>query len=131
MKAIKKHVITTENAPQAIGPYSPGVHVANLVFISGQLGIDPASGKLVEGGIEAETRRAIANLQGVLGVEGVGLENVVKTTVFLRDMEDFAAMNQVYGEFFTGHHPARSTIQVAALPLGAAVEIEAIAMLGE
>jgi 2-iminobutanoate/2-iminopropanoate deaminase len=124
----KKEVVTTEKA-KAIGPYSLGVKAGDFVFCSGQLGLDPASGSLVEGGVEAETRQALVNLGVILEAAGSGLERVVKTTVFLRDINDFARMNAVYAEFFKSEPPARSTIQVAALPRAGAVEIEATALL--
>jgi 2-iminobutanoate/2-iminopropanoate deaminase len=122
-----KKVITTEKAPKAIGPYSAGIQVNGFVYTSGQLGLDPQSGTLVEGGIEAETRRALENLKAVLEAGGSGLSQVVKTTVFLRDMGDFGKMNAIYETFFSNQPPARSAVQVAALPKGAAVEIEAVA----
>ncbi len=123
-----KKVITSDKAPQAIGPYSVAIQTNNFVFTSGQLGLDPATGSLVPGGIEAETRQALTNLRHVLADAGSGLERVVKTTVFLKDMAEFTKMNAVYAEFFTENPPARSTVQ-AALPKGGAVEIEAIAIL--
>jgi 2-iminobutanoate/2-iminopropanoate deaminase len=128
---MQKQVVVTENAPKAIGPYSAGVKVGNFVYTAGQLGIDPASGAFVEGGVEAETRQALQNLRAVLEAAGSCLENVIKTTVFLRDMNDFAAMNGVYAQFFTENFPARSAVQVARLPRDAAVEIEAVALLTE
>ena len=106
--------MTTDKA-KAIGPYSVGVKVGNLVFVSGQLGMDQATGALVEGGVEAETRQALVNLANILEAAGSSLEHVVKTTVFLRDINDFNRMNAVYGEFFKTEPPARSTFQVAAL----------------
>ncbi len=124
-----KEIITTENAPQAIGPYSAGVKAGNLVFTAGQLGIDPKSGEFVPGGIEAETRQALKNLSAVLEAAGTSLANVIKTTVFLRDMDDFGAMNAVYAEFFTADYPARSAVQPACLPKNGAVEIEAVAVI--
>jgi len=124
-----KKVITSDKAPKAIGPYSVAIRTGNLVFSSGQLGLDPATGNLVLGGIEAETRQAITNLRHVLSDAGSGLEGVIKTTVFLKDMAEFVKMNAVYAEFFTENPPARSTVQAAALPKGGAVEIEAIAIL--
>ena len=127
---MSKQIVSTENAPKAIGPYSAGVKAGDFVYTAGQLGIDPATGSFVEGGIEAETRQALNNLRAVLEAAGASLENVVKTTVFLRDMNDFAAMNAVYAEFFTADFPARSAVQVARLPKDAAVEIEAIAFVG-
>lgn len=126
----EKQVVRTDKAPQAIGPYSLGVRVGEMVFSAGQIGIDPQSGEVVSGGIEAETRRALLNLQAVLEAAGASLDEVVKTTVFLRDINEFGRMNGVYAEFFTGKPPARSAVQVAALPRGVAVEIEAIALLG-
>ncbi|MDD5371266.1 MAG: RidA family protein [Anaerolineaceae bacterium] len=120
-------VIRSEKAPKALGPYSVAIQLGNLVFASGQAGIDPATNNLVEGGVEVETRQVLTNLKNVLEAAGTGLEKVVKTTVFLRDMGDFARMNAVYAEFFLANFPARSTVGVAALPKGAAVEIECIA----
>ena len=125
---LNKEVVTTEKA-KAIGPYSVGVKAGHFVFCSGQLGLDQATGNLVEGGVEAETRQALVNLSVILEAAGSSLERVVKTTVFMRDMNDFARMNAVYAEFFKSEPPARSTFQVAALPRGGAVEIEAIALL--
>jgi 2-iminobutanoate/2-iminopropanoate deaminase len=129
MSCKEKQVVETANGPKAIGPYSVGVMAAEFVFASGQLGLDPNTGALVEGGVEAETRQALLNLRNILDNANSCLENVVKTTVFLRDMADFARMNAVYAEFFKENPPARSAIQVAALPKNAAVEIEAIALL--
>jgi 2-iminobutanoate/2-iminopropanoate deaminase len=123
----KKRIIKTDSAPQPIGPYSAGVKVGRWVFTAGQIGIDPQIGEIVEGGIEAETRQVMMNLKNLLEEAGASLERVVKTTVFLRDMGEFAQMNQVYAEFFKKDYPARSTVQAAALPKGAAVEIEAVA----
>ncbi|HHY88452.1 MAG TPA: RidA family protein [Chloroflexi bacterium] len=126
-KAVEKIVVTAEKAPVAIGPYSAAIRVGDFVYTSGQLGLDPASGNLVEGGVEAETRQALENLKAVLEAAGAGLKDVVKTTVFLRDMGDFAKMNAIYAGFFIEKPPARSAVQVAALPKGGAVEIEAVA----
>jgi len=125
----EKMTIKTEKAPQAIGPYSQGILTGNFVFTAGQISLDPETGEIVPGGIEAETRRVLQNLSSVLEAAGSSLDRVVKTTVFLRDMGDFARMNSVYAEFFTGSFPARSTVQVAALPKNAAVEIEAVAIV--
>lgn len=125
----QKSIVTSEKAPKAIGPYSVANRIGDLVFTAGQLGLDPSTGDLVPGGVEAETRQALSNLQHVLEAAGSGLQYVAKTTVFLRDINDFARMNAVYGEFFTGNYPARSAVQVAALPKGGAVEIEAVATL--
>lgn len=124
-----KEIVVASNAPKAIGPYSAGIKVGNFVYTSGQLGMDPETGALVDGGVVAETRQALLNLKAVLAAAGARPENVVKTTVFLRDINDFASMNTVYAEFFTENPPARSAVQVAALPKGGAVEIEAVAIL--
>ncbi|MCE1195995.1 RidA family protein [bacterium] len=124
---MSKRCINAAKAPAAIGPYSHAVAAGDLVFLSGQLGADPASGTLVPGGIEAETRQALANIASVLAELGLTVADVVKTTVFLRDMGEFARMNAVYAETFASEYPARSTFQVAALPKGGAVEIEVIA----
>ena len=125
----KREVVTCSNAPSAIVPYSVAIATESMVFVSGQLGIDPKSGAIVEGGIQAQTRTALTNLKSVLESAGSSLESVVKTTVFLTDMAQFAEMNAVYAEFFTSDFPARSAIQVAALPNGGIVEVEAIAVL--
>jgi len=124
-----KKIVSTEKAPKAIGPYSQAIRTENLVFTAGQLGLDPATMELVQDGIEAQTRQALTNLKHVLETADSGLKYVVKTTVFLQDMRDFANMNGVYTEFFPENPPARSTVQVAALPKGALVEIECIALL--
>ena len=122
-----KKVVSTEHAPKAIGPYSQAVEAGGLVFVSGQLPIDPATGAFPEG-IEAQTRQSLTNAKAILAAAGLGMENVVKTTVFLKDMNDFAKMNAVYAEFFPeGGYPARSAIEVALLPKDASVEIEVIA----
>lgn len=123
----QKTAVQTDKA-KAIGPYSLGIKAAHFVFCSGQTGNDQATGNLVEGGVEAETRQTLINLGAILEAAGSDLEHVVKTTVFLRDINDFAKMNAVYAQFFQSDPPARSTFQVAALPRGAAVEIEAIAL---
>ncbi len=124
-----KEIITAKDAPKAIGPYSAGVRTGNLVFTAGQLGIDPLTGEFVSDEVVEQTRQALKNLKAILEAGGTVLENVVKTTVFLRDMNDFAAMNAVYAEFFTENFPARSAVQVARLPKDAAVEIEAVAVV--
>ena len=129
MNEIKKQSVVVENGPKAIGPYSLGMAAGAFVFTSGQLGLEPVSGAIVAGGIEAETRQALINLKTILEGAHSGLDCVVKTTVFLKDMADFARMNAVYAEFFSDNYPARSAIQVAALPKNAQVEIEAIAIL--
>lgn len=123
-----KKIVTTDKAPKAIGPYSQAILVENLVYTSGQLGMDPAAMELVEG-IEAQTRQVLTNLQHVLESADSGLRFVIKTTVFLQDMGDFAKMNVIYAEFFPENPPARSTVQVAGLPKGALVEIECVALL--
>jgi 2-iminobutanoate/2-iminopropanoate deaminase len=124
-----KKIIHTDNAPKAIGPYSQAIRTESIVFTAGQIALDPATGELVLGGIEEQTRQALTNLKHVLEAADSGLAYVVKTTVFLRDMNDFPKMNAVYAEFFDENPPARSTIAVAALPKGGLVEIEAVAMV--
>ena len=124
-----KKIVSTDKAPKAIGPYSQAIRTENLVFCAGQLGVDPATMELVEGGIDAQTSQALTNLKNVLEVADSGLNFVVKTTVFLHDMRDFANMNAVYAEFFPENPPARSTVQVAALPRNGLVEIECVALL--
>jgi 2-iminobutanoate/2-iminopropanoate deaminase len=124
----QKHIITAQAAPKPIGPYSVAVKAGPFLFCSGQLGLVPETGNIIEGGIEEETRQACENIKRVLEAAGSSLENVVKTTVFLRDMNEFAKMNAVYGEFFGVQSPARSAVQAAALPKFAAVEIEVIAL---
>lgn len=121
--------IRTEQAPQAIGPYSQAIRAGDLLFLSGQVGLDPVTGAMVEGGLEAETTRALQNLEAVLRAAGAGLDRVVRTTVFLVDLGEFAAMNAIYARAFGENRPARSTVQVSALPRGARVEIDAIAVL--
>ena len=123
-----KKIVFSEKAPKAIGPYSQAIRTENLVFTAGQVGLDPATMELVESGIEAQTRQALTNLKYVLENADSGLNFVIKTTVFLQNMSDFASMNSVYAEFFPENPPARSTVQVAALPKGARVEIDAIAV---
>lgn len=122
-----RQVITTTHAPAAIGPYSQAIKTDSLVFASGQLGLDPQTGKLVEG-VEAQARQALANLTAVLQTAGTSMDQIVKTTIFLANLADFAAVNAIYAQSFPGTPPARSTVQVAALPLGGLVEIEAIAL---
>jgi 2-iminobutanoate/2-iminopropanoate deaminase len=121
-----RQAISTGSAPGAIGPYSQAIRSGDMVFCSGQLGLDPISGELADG-VEAQAERALRNLQSVLDAAGLGFDDVVKTTIFLADMADFAAVNAVYGTFMPDPPPARSTVQVAALPKGGRVEIEAIA----
>jgi 2-iminobutanoate/2-iminopropanoate deaminase len=124
-----KKIVSTEKAPKAIGPYSQAIQTENLVFTAGQVGLDPATMELVDGGVEAQTRQVLTNLRHVLETADSGLNFIVKTTVFLQDLADFAKMNSVYSEFFPENPPARSTVQVAALPKGALVEIECVALL--
>ena len=123
-----KEIIQTERAPQAIGPYSQAVKVNGLIFASGQIPTDPQTGQFVAGGIAEQTEQVLRNLAAVLEAAGSDLSRVVKTTVFLSDMQDFVAMNEVYGKFFTESPPARATVQAAGLPRDARVEIEAIAL---
>jgi len=125
-----RQLIATDRAPRPLqgAPYNQAVVAGGMVFCSGQLGLDPASGALVEGGVAAQAARALDNLRGVLEAAGSGLDRVVKTTVFVTDLGDFATVNAVYAGFFTDEPPARSTVQVAALPAGGLVEIEAIAL---
>ena len=122
-----KEVIATKNAPGAIGPYSQAIKANGFVFASGQLGLVPATGEFAEGGIEEQTRQSLTNVKSVREAAGSGLEKVVKTTVFLKDIKDFAAMNKVYSEFFKTDCSARSAVQIAALPKDGLVEIEVIA----
>ena len=120
-------VLSAPDAPAAVGPYSHAVRTGGLLFCSGQVGLDPTAGRLVEGGVTAQTRQAFANVRAVLAAAGAGLDAVVKATVFLASMDDFGAMNAVYADAFGGHRPARSTVAVAGLPLGALVEVEVVA----
>ena len=124
-----KKIVSTEKAPKAIGPYSQAICIESLVYTAGQVGLDPATMELVEGGVEAQTRQVLTNLNHVLESADSGLNFVIKTTVFLQSMNDFAAMNAVYAEFFPENPPARSTVQVAGLPKGALVEIECVALV--
>ena len=124
-----KKIVSTNKAPKAIGPYSQAILADELIFTAGQVGLNPETMEIVEGGIEAETRQVLTNLKNVLESADSGMKFVVKTTVFLQSMDDFAAMNAVYAEFFPENPPARSTVAVAALPKGALVEIECVAML--
>jgi 2-iminobutanoate/2-iminopropanoate deaminase len=125
-----RRAISTAGAPSAVGPYSQGIVSDGLLFCAGQAALDPATGNLVDGGIEAETERVMANLTAVLDAAGASWADVVKTTIFLVDMGDFATVNVIYGRYVTDPPPARSTVGVAALPKGAHVEIEAVARLG-
>lgn len=124
-----KDIITTDRAPRAIGPYSQAVRAGELVFASGQIPIDPATGEFVAGGVAEQTEQVLRNLTAVFAAADVEMSQVVKTTVFLADMDDFVAMNEVYGRFFSEAPPARATVQAARLPRDARVEIEAIAVI--
>jgi 2-iminobutanoate/2-iminopropanoate deaminase len=125
-----KEIIATQDAPQAIGPYSQAVRAGQMVFASGQIPLDPATKEFVPGGIAEQTEQVLKNLKAVFAAAGVGMDQIVKTTVFLVDMNDFTAMNEVYGKYFADNPPARATVQAARLPRDAKVEIEAIAVTG-
>jgi 2-iminobutanoate/2-iminopropanoate deaminase len=127
---LKKETVFTEAAPKAIGPYSQAIKVGGFIFTAGQGGMDPKTGEIVTGGIEAETRQVLTNIKNILEAAGSSMDLVVKTTVYLRDMQDFAAMNGVYATFFPTNPPARTTVQAAALPRGIAVEIDTVAIAG-
>jgi 2-iminobutanoate/2-iminopropanoate deaminase len=125
-----KEIIMTEDAPAAIGPYSQAVKYGNLIFTSGALGVDPKTGAFVDGGIQAQTKQCLENLKAVLQASGSSLGNVLKATVFIKDMNDFPKINEIYGEYFTKEQPGRSCVEVARLPKDALIEIEAIAFRG-
>lgn len=130
MEKMSKRVIQTLQAPAAIGPYSQGIQAGNLLFVSGQIPIDPATGTLIEAtDIQSQTRRVLLNLQGILSAAGATMTSVVRTTVYLKSMNDFTEMNSVYGEFFSVAAPARATVEVSRLPKDVAVEIDCIAFL--
>ena len=126
---MRREPVKTSNAPAALGPYSQAIKVGEFVYTSGQVAIDPATGEFIDGGIAEQTERVLKNVAAVLEAAGSSLDQVVKTLVFLSDMNDFAAMNEVYGKFFTGAPPARSTVQAARLPKDARIEIEAVALI--
>ncbi|WP_026890085.1 RidA family protein [Lacrimispora aerotolerans] len=126
-----KKVLATENAPAAIGPYSQGMRCGDMVFISGQLPIDPTTGVFAGEDIASQTRQALTNIRAILKSDGLTMANIVKTTVLLKNISDFSAMNEVYAEFFEGAYPARAAFEVAALPKDSLIEIEAVAYLGE
>ena len=128
MPDTRPEIIKTDLAPKPIGPYSAGVKTPDFIFTAGQIGIVPETGNIIEGGIENETRQVLQNIRNILEVSGSSMEKIVKTTVYLRDMNEFNLMNAVYAEFFKANFPARTTVQAAALPKGAGVEIEAIAL---
>ena len=125
-----KEIIASDDAPKAIGPYSQAIRIDSFIFLSGQIPMDPVSGELIGGDIEAQTERVLQNLRAVLRAGGGDLTNVVKTTVYLANMDDFPAMNEVYGRFFPQDPPARATVEVSRLPKGVGVEIEAVAFVG-
>ena len=127
---MRRKIVQTDRAPKAIGPYEQAIKVDGFVFTAGQIPLDPKSGNIVEGGIAAQTRQVLENLKGVLIASGSSLERVVKATVFLKNMADFAAMNEVYAEYLGSARPARSTVAVAELPRGALVEIDLVALTG-
>ncbi len=124
----QRQVLSSPDAPQAVGPYSQGIRVGSMIFLAGQIPLDPKTGEIVPGGITEQTERVIQNIKALLSSQGLTLKNVVKATVFLQDLAEFAGMNQVYGSHFNSEPPARSTIQVARLPKDARVEIEVIAI---
>jgi len=126
---MKREIVHTDKAPKAIGPYSQAIRTDSMIFAAGQTGIDPATGDLIPGGVEEQTRQVLTNLRNVIEAAGSSFMHVVKTTVFLRDMNDFAKMNAIYAEYFGENPPARSTIAVAGLPKNGLVEIEAIALI--
>ena len=125
-----KQLITAAGAPKAIGPYSPALKVGNMLFLSGSIPLDPASGQLVEGGITDQTTRVMENIKGLLAAAGADFNHIVRTTVFMVDLGEFAAMNEIYSSYFTAPYPARSTVQVVKLPRDVRVEIDVIAVLG-
>jgi 2-iminobutanoate/2-iminopropanoate deaminase len=126
--AQEKKVVATKDAPQPIGPYSQAIKAGGFVFASGQIALDPATGKLIEGDIKAQTERVLKNLSAVLAAAGSSMDRVVRTTVFLKNISDFPAMNEVYGQFFKNEPPSRSTVQVAALPKDSLLEIDVVAL---
>jgi len=127
---MKRTVVHTDKAPKAIGPYSQAIRTESLIYTAGQTGLDPLTGELVAGGVEEQTHQVLANLKNVIEAAGSTIGNVVKTTVFLKDMNDFPKMNAIYAEFFGENPPARSTVAVAGLPKGGLVEIEAVVLVG-
>ena len=126
---MSKIVVSSPDAPAALGPYSAGIKTGEMLFLSGQLGLDPQTGKLAEGGVVAQAQQSLKNIEALLAAAGATFDNVVKTTVFLADIADFAAVNEVYASKFTESYPARSAVQVGALPAGGLVEIEVVAAL--
>jgi len=126
---LKKKIIHTPKAPEAVGPYSQAVQAGSFIFVSGQIPVDPATGTPVSGGIKSQTRQALNNLSAILAAAGSGLSDVVKTTVYLSSMDDFSAMNMIYAEFFGAQAPARACVEVSRLPKGVSLEIEAVALI--
>jgi 2-iminobutanoate/2-iminopropanoate deaminase len=126
--SLNREIITSDKAPAAVGPYSQAVRVGDFIYTAGQIPLVPETGKIIDGDIEAQTRQVLQNLSHVLDSAGSSLTHIVKTTIFVTDLADFSTINKVYGEFFVADPPARSTVQVAALPLGAQIEIEAVAV---
>ncbi len=124
---MKKEIISTTNAPAAIGPYSQATKLGNLIFTSGQIPLVPSTGQIVEGDVQAQTRQSLENLKAVLESQGTTLDNVLKTTVFIKDMNDFTKINEIYGQYFTSNQPSRSCVEVARLPKDVLIEIEVIA----
>jgi 2-iminobutanoate/2-iminopropanoate deaminase len=124
-----KELVTAAGAPKAIGPYSPALKAGNLLFLSGSIPLDPATGQLVEGGIKEQTTRVMENIKGLLAAAGAGFNDIVRTTVFMVDLGEFAAMNEIYASYFAAPYPARSTVQVVKLPRDVRVEIDVIAVL--
>jgi 2-iminobutanoate/2-iminopropanoate deaminase len=129
MAAKKKEVIIPAGGAKPVAPYSPGIRYGELVFTSGQIGLDPATGKFVDGGVAAQAKQVLENLKAVLEAAGSGLDHVLKVTVFMQDMNDYGAINEVYAGYFRGDPPARSAVEVGGLPLGALVEMEAVAVV--
>ena len=125
-----KKIISTTEAPAAIGPYSQAIRAGSTIYCSGQIPLDPETGQIISGGIDKQTRRVLDNITALLKAEGLGFENIVKTTIFLTNLGDFQTVNEIYGSYFKNQPPARSTVQVSALPRGANVEIEVIAVAG-
>ncbi|HOV27922.1 MAG TPA: RidA family protein [Pseudobacteroides sp.] len=126
---MKKEVLTTKKAPEAIGPYSQAIKAGNLLYTSGQIPIDPATGQIVQGGIEAQTKQVLENINAILVNAGSSFKNVIKTTVFVKDMNDFTTINNIYGQYFKDPYPARSLVEVARLPKDVLIEIEVIALI--
>ncbi len=128
---MSKKIISTENAPQAIGPYSQAVQAGNLLFVSGQIALEPQTGELVQGDVKTQTKRVMENLKGVVEAAGASLGQIVKCTIFLKSMDDFATVNEIYGSYFQSEPPARATVAVSTLPKNVDVEIDAIALLDQ